>query len=485
LQQSSIVNKVAYIDTLTVTTQNTILDSLPLDPLNLFSASQTQFNLLVGVYDNMNFGKVTVSSYVQFSTYSGIPTLDNSYVCDSVVLALYYNYNYANGNFPYDIYDAGAVKYYNSYTCGDTTQPFRMRIYEPLDYLPTTITEPTTKSPIHGQNDIQWGDAVFIPSSLVDSATPTAIQYVHLNTQLGTRIMQNIIADPNFAANFSSYFNGLVLETDPSNTAVLGFAAADPAGLEGPFLTVYYHNAADTGSVIFTSPSGGLAVNHITSNRSSSVYLSSLQSPSPAFLWYNPLANPLDSISTSATGNLGFIQAGSGLSVKISLPTFSDFVNSSKDKLIITNAYLVVTRSSIFNIDDGGPDHKLPPPYLTLYQVYEGQPCKYYSPGNAPSISNPPSTNNPPPVNVWATIPSDGLNYPATNPIRGMYNYATQSYTLDLTIYLQQLSFTNQEPKFILTAGYNNQAVNGLIFGDAKNTDHPIKLLLYYTRVKL
>jgi len=456
LQQIDVLGTVNFTDTLQIRTHNILLDSLCVDPLEYFynntgASTPTRFNLLAGNYDNPSFGKVSVSTYVQFGLYS-TPTLDNTYSCDSVALRMYYNSNYANGYFPYNITNTTAQKYISAYTYGDTTKLHALNFYEPDNNLAVTVSAPTTKSQISYSNTGFLGTTgSFYPDPAINSLGGSNFFRVKLSSSLGDRLLSSMLNQSDFTSNFKSYFNGIAIVPDPMNTAVLGFASRDNTGTYGPFLDFFYSNGTSTAVFILRAPTSGFVFNSV-SQLSRSSQLNSLQ-------------NPYDSISTDLTGNLCYVQGASGLGVKVTLPNFLTYLNSSNEKITVTNAFLDIKRSGITNLDDGGFDHKLPPPYITLYALDDNnKPYKYSS------------------TNIYQTVTTDRLG---VNPVRALYNYSTQSYSLDITNYLQNLALLNKTPKFIIAAGFNNQLVNGVVFGDAKSGDSPMKLRLYYAKVKL
>lgn len=462
LQQGDSFGSVILTDTLTFKTSNILLDSLCIDPLEFFynntgANPPTRFNLLVGNYINPEFGKVTAMSYVQFGGYSDIPTLDNTYSCDSIYLTFYYNYNYANGYFPYNIASSNASKYYSEYTYGDTTNLHRLYFYEPSSELSSIITAPTTKTPLDTTNKLGSTIGFYPRPNNTSVSGVNFVNYVNvrINQSLGDRLFANIQADPSGVfTNFKNYFNGLVIVPDANNTSVIGFASRDiSSNVFGPFLTLYYSDKFATGTVTgnikFGGPKSGFTVNNIKARTTGNLA---------------SLINPYDSISTDLTNNYCYIQGGSGLSVKASIPNFLSFVNSSPEKLSISNALLIIKRSDLVNFDNGGVDSKLPPPYLTLYALNDQDKLYKYST-----------------TNIWQTVNTDKTS---VNPVRAIFDYKTQSYTIDITNYLQNQALTNRTPKFIITAGFNNQLVNGLVFGDSKSLDNPMKLKLYYSRIK-
>ena len=372
--------------------------------------------LQVGSYTDAFFGKTTANSYLQLT----IPTLtdlrDNAQY-DSLVLLMKCN---------------GA--YY-----GDTTLPVSISVNQLTQEIKFTENQtsfyninswPANSSPL-GTRTLQ------LRPLTGDSAN------IRLSDAKGLELYNMIkTKDPILKDNilFTDYLKGLKISST-SNNNIFGFK-------DSVVMRLYYHQTDITRDskyfdfAFFNKP---LQFNHITADRSGT--------PLAALNTQN------NEISSTSTGNVGYLQPATGLYLKISFPTIRKLLERS-DFVKIIRADLVV--KPVINSYNG---------YFPLPPVLNGAETDG---ANEPGLSLTSVANG------AASLETGNL---AIDDIYG----TNTNYTYDVTGYLQQEinnAAINKDGILLLPPSTTRfSTLNRLVIGDFQNVKSKIQLNVYYISV--
>ncbi len=388
------VNRLAFFtDTVTVRTSTVLVDSIP---------SSTPAYLLTGRYVDPQLGTISARSYAEF----GIgPELvpDATQVFDSLVLVLTPD----------------------TYRYGDSTRVQRVEVHQLTAALRTT-------KPYYTKDDAPY-DATSLGQRAFYGSKQLKPLRVRLSNAFGNTLWKAGQAGQLTTQDqLAVYLHGLaVLPGATDNAAVVRWTAA-------PTLTLYYHAFNDPAtalSYVFTTGSANPHFYHLEADRTGTA-LAALNKPGQA-------------LSSTATGNRTFLQAGLGLYTKVEFPylrTFYEYGNT----LILNSASLqMVVPASTENT-------LLPlPPSLAVQLV---------------DRANHPST----------VIASNILPARGTSVRTGLEQ---DFYNLDLLAYVQQVVAGTISNDGVVLNPNVVSTVNRAVLGSANSPDAPLQLKIYYTRV--
>lgn len=341
-----------------------------------------------------------------------------------------------------------------SYSFGDTTNVQTIYVHQLTEALATKTPKPRFPNqalPMYITGATLFSDQVFDYSNNPIGTTsfrPHLRSLDSLSIRLSDPIGQDFFhriksGDLVMSSNerFKDYFKGLLLKPDEQNTAIVAFHDTIEVRLNYSYTGPDGH--AKTSYKMFTIVDPGYQYNHITADRTGSVF--------------EALTDNNRDLSTAETGGLTYVQAGSGTVAKIAFPSLKEFLQSeniaiNKAELVIetssrTNTYYPVPNSLMLFIAD---QNGIPTSFLEVPYGRQGQ-----------------------------------LQQAAYKPGREMGQYGT--YTFDLLLYLQQLRSSDvyDETSFYLSApspdlfGSLNTAVIAL-----ENAKPKIKLNILYTKFR-
>ncbi|MDR9457622.1 MAG: DUF4270 family protein [Salegentibacter sp.] len=302
IQESTIGDKwinsdtrIILFDTLSVKSSTLKLDSL------IVSGSE---RVLIGQYDDPVFGKVNSKSYFQF-----LPTrynIDSEAKYDSIAFIL-----------RYDRYSTGDTLFSQKFLISEVTEDLKPhdQFYYNTSYYdsaPGILTahefapRPRSKDSVHISLDKQFGEILF------------------------KKLQDQEITNPD---RFLNRYQGLVLEPDHSGTAILAFS-------KNSFLRIYYTNKEE-----LEDKEEILDLKVLPENTFHNTSAGLTKDPLPSL----PIQE--QSVPSSETGNLSYIQAGTGIATKIEIPHLKSlediegtgsiveaklkfYLNTSKDRTI-------------------------------------------------------------------------------------------------------------------------------------------------------
>lgn len=304
-------------DTVTVIASSYLLDSLP---------TSNTGSILLGQVDDPHFGKTRLSSYFQV----GIPVLNN-------------------GTIPEDaVFDSlNLVLKYNKYVYGDTNEVQRFSAHQLTKRIKLIKVEQAVEPeerPIFVKEEALYSTSKFeydpVPLGEI-SLSPKPFSSdslaIPLKKSLGQEFFKMLInKDSRLNSNedFLNYFKGLVLTTGDNGKSVLGFDA------EKLKIVLYYnYKGADgfpkKGTVQFNLNDKQYQFNHIDADRNKT----RLQA-----LHYQSRE-----LSAEATNKEFFVQAGTGIVTKLSLPGLTTFLQ--QPGIGVNDAELVIeTESSSYKV---------------------------------------------------------------------------------------------------------------------------------------
>jgi hypothetical protein len=379
--------------------------------------------VLLGNYNDDRLGKVSASSYFAISPSGNFQPDYRSYF-DSAVLVMNYNHSFTG--------DTTKLLKFNAY---QLTEPMVVRL-QPAGSIKLSV--------------FNLGTGFFSSSSFDHSPTPlfsgstkifphTDSVSFRIPDKLGANWFRLAQLDSahifSISSNFvNSFFYGLYLEPDPSTpSAVVGF---DAKKLK---IRIYYKKSQ--GDLLkrtfqdFTITSQTYQFNHIETDRSGTA-LSGIQ--------------PGKGISSLVTGNVSYLQAGTGLVTRLDFPSVKSFF-ANQPSYIINGASLIVQPEQ-----GTYPKNFLPPSQIQLYTTDQS---------NIPISS--------------ITGGTAGISYDFEFGTNTQYSFSLFQY-----IFGQVKSGTNYiSPVLLAASGSQGSNVKRLYLGDRFHQNTKIKLQILYSHV--
>jgi len=229
---------------------------------------------------------------------------------------------------------------YNRYYFGDTTIAQTIHVHQLTEALASktpTPRYPNQPLPIYVTGASIFSDQTFAyNSSTIGTATfrPRIKSMDTLNIRLDDNIGQDFFdkvkkGDIRVTSNnnFQEYFKGLVLTPDGNNTTILGFSDTLQVKLNYSYYGTDGHKQIGFKELKIVDPN--YQYNNIRTDRTGTAFES---------------LSSTNALSTTATGGLTYVQAGSGTVAKISLPSLKEFLQN--ENMAINKAELVIETSS-------------------------------------------------------------------------------------------------------------------------------------------
>jgi len=266
------------VDTLELTTSTIISDSL------ITSGSS---RILVGSLQDKEFGNLKAQSY--FSLYSSTYNLDKDAVFDSISLILYYD----------------------SYYYGDTTQVQTYKIHQI-----TEVFEPKNDDTyFYNTSSLEYSDEILGEQSFTPYPNKKDSINIQLNYDFGKNIFDKIVDDEITDTNdLAKEFRGVTIIPDTSTNNVLGFKYSTyETGSSS--IRLYYTLSDDDDSendeyfLEFQLEGENKIFNNITSDKTNTLISS--------------LTDSEDILLSSETDNRVYVQSGTGISMRVEIPTLT------------------------------------------------------------------------------------------------------------------------------------------------------------------
>ncbi|SDD88486.1 protein of unknown function [Dyadobacter soli] len=394
--------------------------------------------MLLGTYKDPYFGRVKTMSFFQ-PTATGAVVLAQEAQYDSLILSLNYD---------------------NTYSYGDTTKPMNLTVHKLLK----DITDIPSGTAYWNHNSTPYETASIGKITVIPRPRTTGQLRIRLSDALGKQIFT--MAQNNQLSSSTDWINlvkGLVVVPAPTdNGPIVGFEWGNSVGLDSTSVQLHYHtplaNEFKKDSTVF----------RVTAN-----YNQTVADPTGTQLAKLP-ANKRLSLPSSQSGNMAFMQAGTGIMMRVDLPYLNNFKYTKYTA--INKAYLKVKplKASV-------TDPLRVPRVLYLYRLDKNN--QFYTDGNGAPL----------PVAIL------GAQGGASAPYQTDYIKNEQFYRFDISSFATEImaSETNDIGGFVIrssTFGSTglfrengsefSRSVDRLVVGDQKNADRGVELQLYYTTVK-
>ena len=388
--------------------------------------SQNTAFLVVGAYNDADFGHVACATYFQLRLSEENKVFGSNMTCDSVKLFLDY---FTTTDLEPHIY-------------GDTTKVLPIEVFKLTEGIDPDLTYYTTSfvasesTPLGTAND-------FIPAPLQDQ---------ELEVNLGCTYGDELIANAN--QNNDEFLNDIhglkVAAVDGTDASIIGFNAT----LDSSRVVLYYHSDVDTSTYNFDINSSSKTFNQIDGDLSSSVLAG--------------LVEVGDQIESAALGNQFYLQSGTGVRALLKFPTVAQFM---KD-----NGPITINKAEIImNVVDGTTSglHDEAPVLLRAYEP-EGTLIK--------------RDENNADVQIFHEeyVLFEALNF--NNGQTNFVIDEEEQFVFPLTYLFEELAHGDRESVDLIVSPANNstRVTNGRFY-DANTTingEKALKLKLYYTKLE-
>ncbi|MGN7890444.1 DUF4270 family protein [Dyadobacter endophyticus] len=392
--------------------------------------------MLLGTYKDPYFGRVKTMSFFQ-PTLNGGLSLAQEAEYDSLILSLNYD---------------------NTYSYGDTTKPMNLTVHKLLK----DIVDIPQGGAYWNHNSTPYDPAPIGKITVVPRPRTTGQLKIRLSDALGKQIFS--MAKNNQLASSVDWIN-----------LVKGLVVVPAATDNGPIVGFEWGPSVDSTSVQlhYHTPSVSEIKKDSTLFKVTANYNQTVADPAGTQLAKLP-ANKRLSLPSSQSGNQAFMQAGTGIMIRVDLP----YLHNLKyvQYAAINKAYLRVKplRASVTNA-------LRVPPVLYLYRLDKNN--QFYTDGNGA------------PLAVTLLGSGGGVSSPYFNDLIKNEQY----YRFDISSFATEImvSETNDVGGFIIrsspfgSSGTFRDAgsefaksVDRLVVGDQLNADKGVELELYYTKVK-
>jgi Domain of unknown function (DUF4270) len=416
-----------FIDTFSVKLSTTLIDSIPTSNNNL---------LLVGNYQDSFLGKVSASTYFQV----GATPLTQGFQRLPI-----------ESNSKYD--SIGLILHYTRYSYGDTTQSITFNVHELTKQL---TFRPLPQFPVENPSIYNLANAIYntstsdfepiplttkitVPRPYQDSLyipLPLAFGKVWFDSAKADVIKERATSIFTNSSRFIDYFKGLHINSKNSGASIVGFSFAKSK------IRLYYSRSTESNNtqanLDFPLINNQLQFNSITPDRSATV-LSGLKRR--------------QSIPSSATGNVSFVQSGTGITTRVELPTVKGFLNDKR--IVLLDAYL-----EVFPVQNTYVANR-PPTTLVLFTTDKSN------------------------VATGIIPPVERSTYLSSNIFYDFEYGRNTRYTFTLTNYIssQLLTETSSIAPFLIGTVAPSLAneINRVVIGDSQNPSSKIKLKIYYS----
>lgn len=401
-------NKVISIDTLTVNVSTVKLDSL---------ITSSESRILVGNYDDPLFGKVKSDSYFQVSTTSYNLYSQNSdtdatgYVFDSIVM----------------------IMRYDDYYYADTTKVQTLNIHRVLkNFKPNVNDNSFYNNSSLAYNETSLGSITYQPKPIGNDSIN-----IKMDNEFGKELF-NKFKDKQITTSdeFTDYLKGFVLKSSSAiSSSVIGFNLSS-------VLRLYYSKGIggteDNYTKDFTISNISKQFNAVSSDREGTL-IQSL-----------PLSKT--SLSSTYTGNSGFIQSGTGIALRVDFPYIQQ-LKYLAEKGAIVDAKLIMkpvknSYSKMFPL----------PEKLSVYVVDKLNRFKS------------------------ALTDSNGTNVVASLNKSDDEFDENVSYEMSLGAFLQKEMLKESDSKsgLLFTLPNLSKVVDRVVIGDQSSKENKMKLQIYY-----
>lgn len=266
--------RVVITDTLSLTTSTILLDSV---------STTNSTRMLIGALQDEEFGNLTSKPF--FNLIASSYDINTSATYDSI----------------------GIILYYDRYYYGDTTKVQTYKVHEIIENFEPNDDDDT----FYNTSTLKYSDAVLGELTFTPYPNKKDSIYIPIHGEYGSELFSKLQNnDINNYDDFYQTYKGLTIVPNADNNLVLGF------GRTKTVLRMYYTlKIGDTDDSDyykdFTIESSNKNFNSITSERNTTLL--------------NPLKTYTDILETDNTNNFAYIQSGSALNMRVSVPYIKNF----------------------------------------------------------------------------------------------------------------------------------------------------------------
>jgi hypothetical protein len=404
----AVKNKVISIDTVTIDVSTIKLDSL---------VTSNESRILVGNYDDPLFGRVKADSYFQVSTstfnlYSQNSDTDaTGYVFDSIAMILKYD----------------------DYYYADTTKVQTLNIHRVLKkFKPNAEDDSFYNNSTLNYNSTSLGTITYRPKPIGKDSIN-----IKLNNDFGLELFNKLKNNEiSSSEEFTDYLKGFVITSSSNNsTSIIGFNLSS-------FLRLYYSKeksaAEDYYRMDFAISNASKQFNAISSDRAGTL------------IQDLPLSKM--NLSSSYTGNNGFIQSGTGIVCRVDFPNIKQLKYLSEKGGIVDAKLLLKPAKNSYS-------EMFPlPEKLSVFVVDNLNRIKS-------TLTN-----------------SSGVSLAAVLNNKNDEFDENVGYELSLGSFLQKEMLKESDSKngLLITLPVLSKIVDRLVLGDQTNKESKMKLQIYY-----
>lgn len=308
--------KNVQVDTCTVKMSTVLLDSI-----NTSNKDIAQ----IGYYEDSMWGKISSSSYIEYSPATISRNENNTYSFDSLTISLKCNGEYV----------------------GDTLAPLKIQLHELTDNITLNQSGYLFNNSNVGYNPVPFSTITVRPKP----KWKNLLEY-RISDDLGKKWFNKMLegsTDFSIADNFRNYFKGIAFIPDESsNKSIIGFGVSDSSMC----ITLYYHEIGEslTSSTVKITPTTP-QFNKVKHNRENT--------PLQLFDKQTTL------LESEKTNNISFVQGLTGIYTKLEFP----YLNN----LLLEGQMVSIESAKLYLYPVTGTYSYLNPlpPSLSLYQADE------------------------------------------------------------------------------------------------------------------
>jgi hypothetical protein len=305
--QNEIVD-IVFTDTTTINMSTILFDSI--------STTNTG-RYLIGYHEDDQMGKIESQAYFKLGldSISTFPDDDATYLYTELVL------------------------FYDDYSYYDTLQSISIMLYQ-LD----EVLEPIEDDLFYNTDEFEYSSDPLVSNSFTPRPNQREEQTFTLNDQEFGRAIFEAAKEPlEFAEDYEDLLKGFVLKTDGLNSgAFIGFSA-------GSYIVIHFREDGEDRELKLAGPTES-HFNSISTDRSGT-YISELE------------GGTTTTLSTFESNNVGYLQGGSGVGLKIDLPGVRNMLE------VIDPGYIIDAKLYLTPIKGSYEDETPLITNLAIYQV--------------------------------------------------------------------------------------------------------------------
>lgn len=339
--------------------------------------------------------------------------------------------------------DSSNLYLYYDYAYGDTLSGQDIAVHQVTTQMDVSVPYQTTTGFVTYDPTVGGSKSGVKPIAIQKNTMTIPLTNTFASTILGA-------ADDRSNVDFNSNYYGIVIKSNNNSTgSVIRGSFSNTAQTITTRLIVYFKRGAAKDSAAFYLIQNTPSFNRVVTDRSSTPISS---------LAYNG-----DNITDAATNNKCYLQAGTGVVTKVTIPYLKNLATIDGASVIINKAVLIAPIDETSNSQNYWPVRD-----IGLLELNPDNTYKY---------------RNGQLAYVFGSVPNNLGVYPAVTA--SGIDITTTSYSFDITRYVQFLlngHYANDG--FILNPIFNAYYTNRVVLNSANASSRKMRLEIYYTKVK-